>query len=226
MTKFPRRLRHLQQLAGMLLALLVDALRYLGLRLRPPAALERATHATRIALIWLAHWFDWRQAVAVVQPATFIRWHRQGFPRFWRWKSTRGRPPILEELRALIRRMACDNPSWGEERIANELLLTLGLRVSPRTGRKYMPQHFDRGRNHGIPFQRWRTFVRNQAQAIVACDFCVVVTATSRLLYVFVVMEHATRRMLHANVTAHPRQHHGPSSNCAKRSPQTIATAS
>ena len=52
--------------------------------------------------------------------------------------------------------------------------------------------------------QRWRTFVRNHAQAIVACDFCVVVTATFRLLYVFVVMEHATRRILHVNVTAHP----------------------
>ena len=52
--------------------------------------------------------------------------------------------------------------------------------------------------------QRWRTFVRNHAQAIVACDFCVVVTVTFRLLYVFVVMEHATRRIMHTNVTAHP----------------------
>jgi len=50
----------------------------------------------------------------------------------------------------------------------------------------------------------WRTFVRNHAQAIVACDFCVVVTATFRILYVFVVMEHSTRRILHANLTAHP----------------------
>jgi putative transposase len=55
-----------------------------------------------------------------------------------------------------------------------------------------------------VPSQRWRTFVRNHAQAIIACDFCVVVTATFRLLYVFVVMEHATRRVLHTNVTAHP----------------------
>jgi hypothetical protein len=94
MTTFPRRLRHLPQLAGMLLALLVDALRYLGLCLRPSAALaaenlflrkqlalyqerhikpKRATHATRIALLWLARWFDWWQALAMVQPATFIR---------------------------------------------------------------------------------------------------------------------------------------------------------
>jgi transposase InsO family protein len=100
--------------------------------------------------------------------------------------------------------MARDNPVWGEESIANELLLKLGLRIPPRTVRKYMPKHFDRGRNYGILSQRWRTFVRNHAQAVVACDFCMVVTATFRLLYVFVLMEHATRRIPHCNVTAHP----------------------
>jgi putative transposase len=81
----------------------------------------------------------------VVQPATLIRWHRQGFRRFYRWKSTLGRPPIPADLQTLIRRMARDNPSWGEERIANELLLKLGLRVSPRTVRKYMPKRLDHG---------------------------------------------------------------------------------
>ena len=91
-----------------------------------------------------------------------------------------------------------------QERIANELLLKLGLRVSPRTVRKYMPKRLGHGRQQRSPSQRWRTFVRNHAQAIVACDFCVVVTATFRLLYVFVLMEHATRRILHVNVTAHP----------------------
>jgi putative transposase len=100
--------------------------------------------------------------------------------------------------------MARDNPTWGEERIANELLLKLGLRVSPRTVRKYLPRRLDRGGFHRVSSQCWRTFVRNHAQAIVACDFCVVVTATFRLLYVLVVMEHASRRILHANVTEHP----------------------
>jgi hypothetical protein len=102
-------------------------------------------------------------------------------------------PALAAELQALIRRMACDNRTWGQERIANELLLKLGLRVSPRTVRKYMPKRLNHGREHGVPSQRWRTFVHNHAQAIVACDFCVVVTATFRLLYVFANMEHATR---------------------------------
>ena len=100
--------------------------------------------------------------------------------------------------------MARENPSWGEERIANELLLKLGLRVSPRTIRKYLPKRLNPGRGKHATTQRWQTFVHNHAQAIVACDFCVVVTVTFRLLYVFVLMEHATRRILHVNVTAHP----------------------
>jgi putative transposase len=80
--------------------------------------------------------------------------------------------------RQLIRRMASENPLWGEERIANELLLKLGVRVSPRTVRKYMPK-----RPPGRPRsdQRWSTFLLNDAGAIVACDFFVAVTATFRL---------------------------------------------
>jgi putative transposase len=225
MTHLMRLIRHLGQFIFMLSMLLADGVRYVGLCLRSPTALaaenlflrkqlalcrersitpRRATPATRLTLVWLARWFDWRRALVIVQPATLIRWHRQGFRLFWRWTSRPGRPPIPADLRALIRRMARENPTWGEERIANELELKLGLCVSPRTVRKYLPRHLHHGRGKRAPSQHWRTFVRNHAQAIVACDFCVVVTATFRLLYVFVVMEHATRRMLHANVTAHP----------------------
>jgi hypothetical protein len=100
--------------------------------------------------------------------------------------------------------MARENLTWGQERIANELLLKLGLRVSPRTVRKYMPQRLDRGPGKRVQSQSWATFVRNHAQAIVACDFCVAVTATFRILYVFVVIEHGSRRLVHVNVTAHP----------------------
>jgi putative transposase len=220
-----RLIHMLLQLQLPLLPLLVDAGRFLRLCLRPRAALaaenlflrkqialyqerhvppRHATPATRLALVWLGHWFDWRTALAIVTPQTFTCWHRRGFRLFWRWKSRCGRPPIPVALQVLIRRMACENPTWGEERIANELWLKLGLRVPPRTIRKYMPKHLARGPGKHATSQRGRTFVRNHAQAIVACDFCVTVTATFRLLYVFVVMEHASRRILHVHVTAHP----------------------
>ena len=155
----------------------------------------------RIALVLLSRLFDWKDALVVVQPRTLVRWHRAGFRLFWRWKSRPGRPPISIELRRLIREMASSNASWGEERIANELLLKLGIRVSPRTVRKYMPRR-PRGQPRGD--QRWSTFVRNHAAAILACDFCVVVTATFRLLYVLIVIEHKSRRIVHCNVTTHP----------------------
>ncbi|HTT09253.1 MAG TPA: integrase core domain-containing protein [Burkholderiaceae bacterium] len=148
----------------------------------------------------LAKLFDWRHALVVVQPATMMRWHRAGWRLLWRIKSKSGRPPICADLRALIRRMANENHLWGEERIANELLLKLGIRISPRTVRKYMPKR-PRGQPRGD--QCWSTFLKNHAAAILACDFFVAVTATFRVLYVFVVVEHGTRRLAHLNVTSH-----------------------
>ena len=112
-----------------------------------------------------------------------------------------GRPRIPLELRQLIRRIARENPVWGEERIANELLLKLGLRVSPRTVRKYMPKRPPGGPRGD---QRWSTFLRNHAKAVIACDFFLAVTTTFRLLYVLVVIHHRSRPLVHFNVTAHP----------------------
>jgi putative transposase len=97
--------------------------------------------------------------------------------------------------------MARENPTWGEGHIANELKLKLGIRVSPRTVGKYLAQG---RRRTPDPGQRWLIFVRNHAQAIVACDFFVVVTARFRILYVFVLLELGRRRILHVNVTDHP----------------------
>ena len=175
--------------------------RQLALYLERGVKPRRIDAGTRISLALLSKLFDWRGALVVVQPATMIRWHRAGWRLLWRVKSRRGRPPIPEELRALIRRMANENHLWGEERVANELLLKLGIRVSPRTVRKYMPK---RAPGHPRGDQRWSTFLKNHATAILACDFFITVTATFRLLYVFVVIEHGSRRLAHLNVTAHP----------------------
>jgi putative transposase len=155
----------------------------------------------RITLVLLSRLFNWRDALLIVPSQTLIRWRRQGFRLFWRWKARPGRPPISVELRQLIREMAMNTPFWDEERIANELLLKPGIRVSPRTARKNMPESHP-GRPHGD--QRRATFVPNHASTILACDFCVVVTTTFRLLYVFIVIEHKTRRIVHCNVTTIP----------------------
>ncbi|HYY29061.1 MAG TPA: helix-turn-helix domain-containing protein [Chthoniobacterales bacterium] len=102
----------------------------------------RIDPATRITLALLSRLFNWRDALIVVQPKTLIRWHRAGFRLLWHWKSKPGRPPIPGELRRLIGEMSRDNSLWGEERIANELLVKLGIRVSPRTVRKYKQKRF------------------------------------------------------------------------------------
>ena len=164
---------------------------------------RKANDSTRWMMATLSRMFEWRDALWNVKPDTLIRWHRKGFRRFWRWKSKpMGRPRLPKDLRQLIRQMAVENVTWGEERIANELTLKLGIRVSPRTVGKYL------GLGGPVrtpdPKQRWLTFVRNHARVIVGCDFFVVVTATFRTLYVFVIMDLGTRRILHHNVTAHP----------------------
>ena len=165
---------------------------------------RRADDLTRLTLVLLSRRFNWRDALTIVRPRTFVTWHRKGFRLFWRWKSAAGRRPIPAELQHLIRRIARENPSWGEERIANELRLKLGLRVSPRTVRKYMPKLPAAPASGPRGDQRWATFLKNHAREIIACDFCVAVTATFRILYVLVVMEHASRRLIHLSATAHP----------------------
>ena len=208
--------------SGIMIQLIGDALRWCRLSVRSSRSLKaenlflrrqlalyvergikprRIDSVTRISLAILSRLFIWREALVVVRLETMIRWHRAGWRLFWRLKSRPGRPPIPKELQALIRRMGRENPTWGEERIANELLLKLGIQVSPRTVRKYLPPR-PPGRPRGD--LRWATFLRLHAQGIMACDFLVAVTATFRLFYVFVVIEHRSRRMVHCNVTAHP----------------------
>jgi transposase InsO family protein len=164
---------------------------------------RRADDATRLSMVLLSRLFAWQNALVSVKPETFLGWHRKSFCLLWRWKSRpRGRPRVPERLQELILKMARENSTWGEERIAAELLLKLGIRVSPRTVRRYMP--LDVGPGKRLPSQRWMTFVRNHARAMLACDFFVVVTARFRVLYVFVIMEVGTRKIAHFNVTAHP----------------------
>jgi putative transposase len=141
---------------------------------------RRIDPVTRIALTLLSRFFNWRDALIVVRPKTMMRWHRAGWKLFWRLKSRPGRPQIPQQIQALIRRIANENPLWGEERIANELLLKLGIRVSPRTVSKYLSPH-PRGRPRGD--LRWSTFLHVHAQGLIACDFFIAVTAVHSQRY-------------------------------------------
>jgi transposase InsO family protein len=155
----------------------------------------------RVFWVWLSRcWSNWRSVLAIVQPETVIGWHRQGFKLYWRWKSRSskpGRPPIEREIRELIRRMSRENPRWGAPRICSELLL-LGHDVAERTVAKYMV------RTRQPPSQTWRTFLDNHVPDIVACDFFTVPTGTFRVLYVFIVLRHDRRVVVHFNVTTNP----------------------
>jgi putative transposase len=162
------------------------------------------TDVARISLVLWSRLFQWKEALLIVKPETLIGWHRKGFKLFWRWKSRRGKPALPQKIRELIVRMARENPTWGQARVAAELLLKLGVWVSPRTIRKYWPcDPTGRGRRR-VSSQQWATFVRNHADGLVACDFLVAITARFQLLYVLVMLELGSRRILHCNVSAHP----------------------
>ena len=154
----------------------------------------------RIFWSWLSHiWSGWRSALVIVQPGTVIGWHRQGFKLYWRWKSRKkpGRPKVDAEIRRLIRCMSRENPTWGAPRILSELLL-LGHDVAESTVAKYMV------REPKPPSQTWRAFLKNHAGQIAAVDFFTIPTVTFRVLYVFLVLRHDRRRIVHFNVTTSP----------------------
>jgi transposase InsO family protein len=158
-------------------------------------SLDRAFWVTLARL-----WPGWKQSLVIVKPDTVVRWHRKGFKLYWRWisKPGPGRPPISEELRALIKRLALDN-AWGARKIHAELS-KLGFTMSLATVSRYMPKRpRDRGKQ-----QRWMTFLRNHKQGITAMDFFVVPTVAFRLLYVWFVIDHGRRRIIHFNMTTNP----------------------
>jgi putative transposase len=160
------------------------------------------TSRDRVLLVLLARKLpSWKQALMIVQPDTLLRWHRDLFRWFWKRKSrsrrSGGRPPLTQETIALIKQMAQENHSWGAERIRGELL-KLGIRASTNAVRKYLKQ----ARPPDSSKQNWRTFLRNHASQVWACDFL----QTYDLLFraVFVIVELGSRRVVHFGVTRHP----------------------
>src|SRR5713226_3300472 len=126
----------------------------------------RLTWLERLSLLFLASWVrNWKQVLQIIQPDTLLRWHREGFRRFWKLKSRKPMQTqpqrLAPETIALIERMARDNPLWGAERIRGELL-KLNIQVAKRTIQKYM-RHSRSKRPSG---QNWRTFLRNHAAEV------------------------------------------------------------
>jgi transposase InsO family protein len=161
----------------------------------------RLTAADRLLWAWLSEiWADWRSTLVIVKPETVIAWHRKGFRLFWTWKIRHGqpgRPPVSKETRELIGRMSRENPLWGAPRIHGELL-KLGIDIGETSVGKYMVRH------RKPPSQTWRTFLQNHVKTMVSVDFFTVPTIRFQVLYVFLVLAHDRRRILHFGVTAHP----------------------
>ena len=146
-------------------------------------------------------WPDWRHWLRILKPDMVVRWHRRGFARYWTWKSRRrpGRPRVASAIRDLIQQMCQANFLWGAPRIHGEIL-KLGIEVAPSTVGKYLRRH------RKPPSQTWRTFLKNHMKQTASMDFFTVPTATFRVLFVFIVLSHDRRRIVHFNVTEHPTE--------------------
>jgi transposase InsO family protein len=145
-------------------------------------------------------WSHWRSTLVIVTPETVIAWHRKGFRLFWTWKARcgqRGRPSVPKEVRQLIRKLSRENPLWGAPRIHGELL-KLGIDIGETSVGKYMVRH------RKPPSQTWRTVLENHRKSLVSVDFFTVPTLRFQVLYVFLVLVHDRRRIVHFGVTAHP----------------------
>src|SRR5215470_12290425 len=147
-------------------------------------------------------WSAWRRPLFYVQADTVTRWQRERFRRFWarlskRHGCRRGRPATAVEIRRLIERMVVANPLWRAPRIHGELKM-LGIAISERTVSRILrglPQP---------PTQTWKAFLHNHLNQSVSIDFFTVPTITMKVLFVFIVLEHGRRQVLHFNVTEHP----------------------
>ncbi len=160
------------------------------------------SHSDRLCLILFASRVqNWKESILIFKPDTLLRWHRQGFRVFWKFKSRNrgGRPKLSAETGALIQQMALENRLWGAERIRGELL-KLGLAVAKHTIQKYIT----RVRPPKPATQTWAIFLKNHAKDIWACDFLHVIDLWFRPLHLFFIVELASRRIVHFGVTRLP----------------------
>ncbi|HIL97661.1 MAG TPA: integrase, partial [Pseudomonadales bacterium] len=155
----------------------------------------------RDRLFWKVLSRFWRDALLIVQPETVIRWHRRAFRFYWRRISrdgARGRPRLDAEIKSLVLKLSVANPLWGAPRIHGELL-KLGIEISERSVSGIIHRNSPKPSS-----QTWKTFIKNHMTDMVAVDFLVVPTIRFNMLFVFVVLSHDRRKVIHFNVTANP----------------------
>ena len=163
---------------------------------------DRALLATLLAVIPKAR----RKALRLlVAPDAILRWHRNIVRRRWAAKSMRGRtgrPATRRNIKALVLRLARENPGWGYRRIHGELA-GLGVKIAAST----VWEILNKAGIHPAPRRTaptWPQFLRSQAEAILACDFFTADLLDGTRAYVLAVIEHATRRVRILGVTLHP----------------------
>jgi putative transposase len=150
-------------------------------------------------------WPSWRDSLVIVQPETVISWHRKAFRLYWRHKSRgggRGRPRLDAEVKSLVLKLSSANPLWGAPLGGPPIhgeLLKLGIDISERSVSGIIRRNYPKP-----PSLTWKTFIKNHMPDRVAVDFLEVPTIRFNMLFVFVVLSHDRRKVIHFNVTANP----------------------
>lgn len=173
------------------------------------AIMKQSIHRSKIRkrdrLFWVILsrlWRDWKNVLIVVQPETVIQWHRKGFKLYWTFKSKKrrsGRPSVDKRVHKLIKKMIKENPFWGAP-ILHDELIKLGIKISERT----VSNMIKRYKIKKPPSQTWRTFLKNHMHNTYVVDFFTVPTVDFKILYVFIVLWHERRKIIHFNVTMNP----------------------